>query len=205
MKEINVARKSKLNQMREEFSKTSTVKPVKKTRKKRTLTPEQKAVLVDRMAKAREARGPAKHLSIHESIRNLPDSDKLSPTKVKEWLKEQKDMLRSIKPQKDSKDSALRQQYWDTEAYVFNLQKYLNDGVYRDHRFGNEKQGKIRYRSVAMAYHADGTPKRTVGVFYADIGEEYTNEMADQDYGTAKATSPIPNKKRVRKTNRKDS
>ena len=36
-------------------------------------------------------------------------------------------------------------------------------------------------RSVAMAYYPDGTPKRTVGVFYGDIGEVYTNEMYLED------------------------
>jgi uncharacterized protein (DUF885 family) len=196
--EIIVARKSKLNQIREELAKTSTLKPVKKPRKKRVLTPEQKAVLVERMAKAREARGPAKHMSIDDSIRNLPDEHLLSPKKVKEWLKQQKEMLKALKHQKDSKDSAMRKQYYDTETYVFNLQRYLTDGVYRDFRYGAEKQSKIKHSCTVMAYYPDGTAKRTPGVFYADIGGAYTNEMAAEDYARQRK---ISNKKRVRKVN----
>lgn len=196
-----MARKSKRMQIREELSKNSTVKPIKR-RKKRQLTDEQKEAMVERLAKAREARGPAKNLSIDESIRDLDADHPLAPSKVKEWLKEQKDLLAALKDCKDSKDPGLRRQYWDTETYVFNLQRYLNDGVYRDHRYGAEKQNSIRLRSVAMAYYPDGTPKRTPGVFYPDMGEEYTHEMAAEDHARAKA---VFNKKRVRKNDRKHS
>lgn len=192
-----MARKTKRMQIREEMG--SKVKPIKKTRKKRQLTEEQKAALVERMAKAREARGPAKNLSIHESIRDLPADHPLSPDKVKVWIKEQKDLLQGLgRDAKNSSDLKIRRLYWDTETYVFNLQRYLNDGVYRDNRYGAEKQNTVRLRSVAMAYYPDGTPKRTPGVFYPDIGEEYTNEMAAEDHAKAKAVS---NKKRVRQIN----
>ena len=74
---------------------------VKKQRKKRKLSEEQKAVLVERMKKAREARGPAKNLSIHESIRDLPIDHALNASKVKDWLKYQKDVLKSMRGFKD--------------------------------------------------------------------------------------------------------
>jgi len=41
-------------------------------------------------------------------------------------------------------------------------------------------EGKMKHRCLAMAYHADGTPKRTVGVFYDDIGVEWTKDMDDE-------------------------
>lgn len=197
MEGISMARKTKRMQIREEMG--SKIKPLKKPRKKRQLTEEQKTALVERMAKAREARGPAQNLSVHESIRDLPTEHPLSPDKVKLWIKEQKDLLSGLgRDAKNSNDPKIRRLYWDTETYVFNLQRYLSDGVYRDNRYGAEKQSNIRLRSVAMSYHADGTPKRTPGVFYPDIGEEYTNEMAAEDHAQAKR---ISNKKRVRKIN----
>ena len=194
-----MARKSKRMQIREEMG--TNVKPIKKPRKKRTLTEEQKAALVERMAKAREAKGPNQNLSIHESIRDLPAEHSLNPDKVKGWIKEQKDLLQGLgRDAKNSSDPNIRRLYWDTETYVFNLQRYLNDGIYRDHRYGAEKQSKIRLRSVRMSYYPDGTPKRTPGVFYPDIGEEYTNEMAAEDHATAQAKR-VSNKKRVRQIN----
>ena len=189
---------SKLQLMREELAKASKVKMIK-PRKKRKMTDEQKAVLVDRMAKARAARGPAKNLSVHEDIRNLADDHPLNPNKIKEWIKEQKLLLHSLRGAKDSKDPAQRSQYWETETYVTNLQRYLQDGIYRDSRYGSERQHRSRAKCVAMAYYPDGTPKRTPGIYYSDIGGEYTNEMAAEDYARARQT--ISNKKRIRKTN----
>ena len=177
-------------------------KPIKPKRKRKPLTEEQKEVLRERMAKAREARGPAKNLSLHESIRDLPDDHPLNPAKVKVWLKEQKQLLSSFGKQagKD-KDPAIRKQYWDTETYVFNLNKYLQDGLWLDHRYGSSRQNTIKMNSVAMAYEKDGTPKRTVGVYYPDIGEIYTKEM-DMDKYADGTREKVSNKKRVRKTNR---
>jgi hypothetical protein len=175
-------------------------KQVKKARKKRTLTEEQKQELVNRMAKARESRGPAQNLSVDESIRDLPDDHFLNPDKVKAWLKYQKELLKTYgRNAKDDKDPNIRKEYWDTETYIFNLQRYLNDGVWRDHRYGSEKQSKIIHVCHALAYHPDGTPKRTPGVFYPDLGDVYTNEKAIEDDANYK--QKILDKKRLRKTN----
>ena len=48
-----------------------------------------------------------------------------------------------------------------------------------------------------MAYNKDGTPKRSVGVMYPDIGV-YTTEMDNEVNGKR----AVPNKKQVRKNGR---
>lgn len=179
---------------------SDSIKPIRKPRKKREYTKEQKAAMAERMKKAREARGPAQNLSVDASIRDLPNEHPLHPDKVKDWLKYQKDIFKSIRHLKDSKESSERLLYSDTETYIFNLQRYLNDGVWRDHRYGEEKQNRIRQVCVKLAYYPDGTPKRTVGVFYPDIGGEYTTEMENEDH--AARQQAILNQKRLRKTNR---
>lgn len=192
----------KRRQAAKEMLGIESAKPIKPKRKRKPLTEEQKEVLRERMAKAREARGPAKNLSFHESIRDLPDNHPLSPAKVKVWLKEQKQLLASFGKQGgQDKDPKIRKQYWDTDTYIFNLRKYLNDGVWLDHRYGGSRQNNIKMNSVAMAYEKDGTPKRTVGVYYPDIGEIYTKEM-DMDKYADGTREKVSNKKRVRKTNR---
>jgi hypothetical protein len=42
---------------------------------------------------------------------------------------------------------------------------------------GQDEEHKVVPRCVAMAYYPDGTPKRSVGVFYPDINIVWTNEM----------------------------
>lgn len=167
------------------------VTPRKKFRKTRNLTPEQKQAAVERLAKAREARksdGPSTNSMYAEEVRNLPDDNPLSLVKVKQWIAHNKNLLSSLG--KDSPD------YDRTVAYIANLEQYLRSGVYTDLRFGLEGQSKIKYRCVVMAYYPDGTPKRSVGVVYPDIGE-YTEEMAQADNGR----QTISNKGKVRKAN----
>lgn len=167
------------------------VAPRKKFRKTRNLTPEQKQAASERLAKARAARqsdGPSTNQMYAEEVRNLPNEDPLSLANVKQWIAHNKKMLSGIR--KESAD------HYRISAYVTNLEHYLRTGVYTDLRYGLEADNKIKYRCVAMAYYSDGTPKRTVGVYYPDIGE-YTEEMAREDNGR----QTISNKGKVRKAN----
>lgn len=154
----------------------------KKPRKKRIMTEEQKAAAAERLAKAREAKKPAAMLTVHESLRNIPDTDPFAPARVRGWIKNQSQMLKAMKPMKNSKDAKERAAYTEVEVYLANLQAYLRTGVYLDNRWGAERQHRVTQKCVAMAYNKDGTPKRTVGVWYPDIGK-YTKEMELEDNG----------------------
>ena len=46
------------------------------------------------------------------------------------------------------------------------------------------EENKVIPRCAAMAYYPDGTPKRSVGVFYPDINAVWTNGMDESEYGT---------------------
>ena len=167
---------------------------MKKIRKKRKLTDEQKAVLVERITKAREAKKPAAQLSIHETVRNLPDDDIFSAKNIRAWIKNAKDKLAGMRSWRNSKEKGEMAAYLAQQGYVHNLQAYLRDGVYRDLYYGEERQFKTKFKCVVMAYNKDGTPKRSVGVMYPDIGV-YTPEM-DNEVNGKRAVS---NKKQVRK------
>lgn len=156
------------------------IKPRKKVRKGRVMTDEQKAAAAERLKKAREARGSSEseNSQIAENVRALPDDDIFSLKNVRRWIKTNKDHLQSIRSFKDSKESKEREQYIAVEGYLANLQSYLRTGVYTDMFYGEQMQNKIKYRCTHMAYYADGTPKRSVGVWYNDIGV-YTEEMSN--------------------------
>ena len=170
-------------------------KQTKKLRKGRQLTSEQKQAAVARLAAAREAKGPSQNSLIDADVRNLPDDDMFSLKNVREWIKVNKQLLIAMKGMQDSKDAAERASYTNVETYVANLEAYLRNGHYTDFRYGAHGQNKVKYICRAMAYHANGTPKRSVGVIYPDIGL-YTVEMEDNDRRKA-----IPNKNKVRKAN----
>ena len=153
------------------------LKPRKKVRKGRTLTAEQKTAAAERLKKAREARGSSENTQIAENVRMLPDEDLFSLKNIRQWIKTTKEHLQSIRSFKDSKESKEREQYISVEGYLANLNAYLRTGIYTDMFYGENMQNKIKYRCTHMAYYSDGTPKRSVGVWYNDIGV-YTEEMA---------------------------
>lgn len=153
-------------------------KKLRKTRK--PMSDEQKQAAVERLAKARAAKGGPKYTAYDESIRSLPDDDIFSIKNVHAWIKYQKELMQSMRGFKDSKDAKERMQYIDTQTYIENLEKYLRTGVYMDYRYGMEGQSTVKMICRAMAYYPDGTPKRTEGVWYPDIGTVWTKELANE-------------------------
>ena len=152
----------------------NTDETIKKPRKKRKpMTPEQKKAAGERLALAREKRlaeNPPQYKSIHPSVVERGDDDPLSMKKVQMWIKTQKDLLSAAKRGVRDKVKGAEAKVSQHEGYIRNLHRYLRDGDYVDTRYGEHQQSAIKYRCVAMAYYADGTPKRTEGIFYPDLG-----------------------------------
>ena len=157
-----------------------TKSPVVKTRKRRKpMTEEQRAAAAERLAKARAAKGESKNLSLHKDIRNLEDDHPISPTKVKKWLKSNKEALAAAK--KDAKtDKKANARIGQLETYVTNMERYLRTGVWLNLFYGENQEHKVRRKVTTLAYDKDGNVKREIGVIYPDIGE-YTREMYEWD------------------------
>ena len=65
--------------------------PKKKRKPRKAMSEDQRVAAAARLEKAREKRKDKNpdygKSGIHESLRNLPDEHKLSPKKIKEWIK----------------------------------------------------------------------------------------------------------------------
>ncbi len=176
------------------------VEPKKKIRKRRKpMTEEQKQAAAARLEKAREARAAKNpdygQSGIHVSLRDLPEDHPAHPNKVKKWIKTQKELAAAErKSAKQSVKGAYSRQCTH-EGYVRNLVKYLRDGDYVDDFYGEYMEHKTGRRCIAMAYYPDGTPKRSVGVWYPDIGT-YTQEMYDEDHHIVREPPKKKRKKR---------
>jgi len=152
--------------------------PAKKVKRKRKpMSEEQRAAAVERLAKARAARGPAKTPAAHPRVLELEDDHPLSLVNSKSTLKEWKDKLKSIRSQKDSKDTKQRGEYQLTENYVKNIAAWIRDGVWLDHKYGIKHDQIMEYIVYAPASYPDGTIKRSVGFYYPDIGQVWTKEL----------------------------
>lgn len=156
----------------------------KKTRKRRKpMSPEQRAAAAERLAAAREKRlkeNPPEYKSIHPNVLAKGDDHAWSHQKVKEWIKTQKGLLSSERANVRAKVKGAEAKVMMHQGYIRNLETYLRTGDYIDGYWGEYMQHKCKQVCLVMAYHPDGTPKRSVGVWYPDIGCEWTREMDEE-------------------------
>ena len=118
-------------------------------KRRRLLTKEQRQKATKNLAKARAAKSPSKNLSIHESVRNLPDEHPISLKKVKHWInvnKEERDSLR--KQLRVKYDRKINNRYNILDVYVRNMEMYLRKGVWLDMFYGQDQECKISYVEV---------------------------------------------------------
>jgi len=164
---------------------------IKKTRK---LSEEAREKLRARLAAMRAKKKPADYKNIAKSVLTLPDDDKYSFKNVKKWIKHSKDLVSEYKkiarrrgssPQEKQKASNAAEH---KKAYIRYMELYLKSGDWVSTFSGEDENQKVIPKCVALAYYADGTPKRSVGVFYPDIGVVWTKEMNELDYRSEDGT-----------------
>ena len=161
------------------------MKPLKK---KRQLTEETKEKLRARLAEMRAKRKPAEYKNIAKSVLALPDDDKYSMKNVKEWIKESRDQVAAFnKTARSMKASPLEKQKASNladakKAYIRYCEHYLKTGDWIGMFSGKDETNMVVPKCTAMAYYSDGTPKRTVGVWYPDIEMVWTKGMDERDY-----------------------
>ena len=158
---------------------------IKKTRK---LSEEAREKLRARLATMRAKKKPADYKNIAKSVLTLPDDDKYSFKNVKKWIKHSKDLVSEYKkiarrrgssPQEKQKASNAAEH---KKAYIRYMELYLKSGDWVSTFSGEDENQKVIPRCVSMAYYADGTPKRSVGVFYPDINTVLTKDMDETTF-----------------------
>ena len=173
----------------------------KKRKPRKPMSDEQRAAASERLVKAREKRKEKNpdygQSGVASDLKDLPEDHPLHPKKIKEWIKTQKDLVSSARSAVRQKIKGAEAQLANHEGYIKNMQRYLRDGDWVDDFYGEHQQNKIRHRCIALAYYDDGTPKRNIGVYYPDLGCEYTQELFNEEKGIVDAG------KKRRKTKRK--
>ena len=145
-----------------------------KTQRK-PLSEERKEQLRLQLLKARNKKGPAEYKNIHPKVIARPDDDTLSFKNIKLWIKHNKlkaaaFATNSRRRNATPKEAILDAQRADnTKAYVRMMEHYLKTGDWISNHMGEDEEKKTQWTCVAMAYDADGNPKRDKGVFYPDI------------------------------------
>lgn len=160
-------------------------KPKKKYRKlRKPMSEEQRLAAAERLKKAREKRmkeNPPKYKNVHHSILDRGELDPLNFINVKDWIAINKLKLRDAKSddRKGVKGAAILVS--TINGYISILENFLKTGDWYGMYSGENEDQQVTTYCVAQAYYPDGTPKRSVGTFYPDLGERWTREM-DEDY-----------------------
>lgn len=131
-----------------------TVKRPKVKRKRKPMTPEQKAAAAERLAKARAKRqkaNPPKYANVHASVLALSDDHTFSRKNVTEWIKHQKELLSEYRRQERMKMKGAPMKVADTVAYIRHCEWYLKNGDWIDSYYGKDADKKVRWRTVVAS------------------------------------------------------
>tara|TARA_Y100000768_G_scaffold118564_1_gene87609 strand:+ start:128 stop:544 length:417 start_codon:yes stop_codon:yes gene_type:complete len=120
----------------------------KQPKKRKPMTPEQKAAAAERLKKARAAKPPAKKSSIHPTVLAKGDEHFLSAKNVQSWIKNQKEQLVEYRHSARRDIKGAKAQVANCEGYIRHLQYYLRHGDYCDDRYGAFQEKRIKWQTI---------------------------------------------------------
>ena len=121
---------------------------VKIKRRRKPMTPEQKAAAVERLAKAREAKGPAQHQNIHPEVLARPDDHFLSLKNVRSWIKSNKEQLSSLRGEVRRDVKGAKAKFHSVEGYIRHMQHYLKHGDWIDNAYGEHQEKSVKWVTI---------------------------------------------------------
>ena len=150
---------------------------------RKKLSEERKQQLRDQLDAARKKKAPAEYKNVHPTVLAKPDDDPLSLKSIKKSIKHNKDKASAFLTNSRRRGASPKQAISDrnhadnAKAYIRFMEHYLRTGDWISDFMGDDEEKKTQWKCVAMAYHEDGTPKRTKGVWYPDIQTVWTSEQ----------------------------
>jgi len=163
-------------------------KKERKPRQKRVLSEEAREKLRAHLAKARKRKKPPEYKNVHPYVMAKDEDDSMSFIKVKEWITLNKEEAKEYTKQSKARglSDKQRNEYLGMASsrigYVRWLEHYLKTSEWIGDNIGEKEDEPVIRQCIAMAYYPDGTPKRTVGVYYRDIRMVWQKGMVEQDY-----------------------
>ena len=121
---------------------------VKIKRRRKPMTPEQKAAAIERLAKAREAKGPAQHQNICPEVLTRPDDHFLSLKNVRQWMKSNKEQLSSLRGEVRRDVKGAKSRFHSVEGYIRHMQHYLKHGDWIDNAYGEHQEKSVRWKTI---------------------------------------------------------
>ena len=182
---------------------------MKKMRKTKTLTAAQKEAQRIRLEKMRAKKKAPEYKNVSKYVLSLDDEEPYSLKNVKEWIKHNKEMVSMLQARARNKEMSSKDKQHalsmadNKKAYIRYIEHYIRTGDWIGMFSGKDETNKVIPKCVAMAYYPDGTPKRSVGVFYPDIRAVWTKEMDSGE--NIEYVVPVPRSGPIAKTDKQFS
>ena len=113
------------------------------------MTEEQKKAACERLAKAREAKGPIQYKNVSPSVIALPDDHVLSYKKVKEWIKHNREKASPLRGEVRRNVKGSIAKLADIEAYIRQMKHYIQHGDWPSDYYGKDEQMRIKWKTIA--------------------------------------------------------
>ena len=149
---------------------------------RKKLSEERKQELRDQLTEARSKKKTAEYKNVYPSVLTKPDDDPLSLKSIKKSIKHNKEKAAAFLTNSRRRGTTPKQSIADkinadgAKAYIRMMEHYLRTGDWISDFMGDDEEKKTQWKCIARAYHEDGTPKRTKGVWYPDIQTIWTSE-----------------------------
>lgn len=167
-------------QIKEEREEQGEEKP---KRKRKPMSEEQKAAAAERLKEARLKKlkeNPPQYKNVHFSVMNRGENDPLNLVNIKNWIFINREKLKEARARVRKNEKGAANEASKIQSYIGIMESFLKTGDWYGVFCGENEDQFVKTHCVAQAFYPDGTPKRTVGVFYPDMGEVWTQEMDEE-------------------------
>ena len=122
---------------------------IKRPKKRKPMTEEQKKAAAERLTKARAAKGPIQYKNVHPSVVTLPDDHVLSYKKVREWIKHNREKVSPLRREIKINVKGSIAKLTSIEGYLRQMQHYLKHGDWPNDFYGKDEQMRIKWKTIA--------------------------------------------------------
>ena len=121
----------------------------KRPKKRKPMTEEQKMAAAERLAKAREAKGPIQYKNVSPDVIALPDDHFLSYKKVREWIKHNREKASPLRAEVRRNVKGSIAKLASVEGYIRHMNHYIQHGDWCCDFYGEYEEKRIIWKTIA--------------------------------------------------------
>ena len=126
-----------------------TEKNIKRPKKRKPMTEEQRQAAAERLAKARAAKGPIEYKNIHPAVVALPDEHPFSYMKIKEWMKHNRELASSLRSDIRRNINGSIAKLASVNGYLKIMSHYLKHNDWTGNYYGKDEHMRVRWKKIA--------------------------------------------------------